>query len=360
MSEKANSFKLGLFVIAAFLLGAVALAVLGAGEFLKTEFLAETCFDSSVQGLDAGSPVKYRGITIGKVKTITGAAKAYRIKSDYVLVIMALDPDTCLRQGQASTKEALEQAVKEGLYVQLALQGLTGSAYLEMDFAQTPKTNTLALPWTPQHLYIPSEPSTITKLGDALGEIMKNLQKINLQGLSQSIQALFSRMNQKLDELDIQAISDQAKSLISEIRDTNQNLSAIIESGKFSELMTDAHRAVSSFGDLVDSSRGPVLSAVNDAKTTAAAAAHLAETLDGSLAPAAETLSKQLATLMESLDRTSRNLETLVWTNSGEIDDIMANLKLATDNLKQMSQDLRRYPSRLIFEKPTETAGENR
>lgn len=163
MSEKANSFKLGLFIITGFLLVVVALAVLGAGDFFKQEFLAETCFDSSVQGLDIGSPVKYRGISIGRVKSIGCAARVYHEKSDYVLVVMALDPDMFPGAWNASMDVALKQAVAEGLYVQLAIQGLTGTAFLEMDYGQIPRQNRLEFPWKPKHLYVPSEPSTITK-----------------------------------------------------------------------------------------------------------------------------------------------------------------------------------------------------
>jgi len=50
MTQKANFFKLGLFVIIAFGLGAAFLIIFGAGQFFKKELLAETCFNESVQG----------------------------------------------------------------------------------------------------------------------------------------------------------------------------------------------------------------------------------------------------------------------------------------------------------------------
>ena len=60
MTRKANFFKLGLFVIIAFVLFAAFLIAFGAGEFMKKELIAETYFDESVQGLDIGSEVGTR------------------------------------------------------------------------------------------------------------------------------------------------------------------------------------------------------------------------------------------------------------------------------------------------------------
>ncbi len=46
----------------------VGLVIFGGGRFFQDEIILETYFDSSVQGLDIGSPFKYRGVTIGEVK----------------------------------------------------------------------------------------------------------------------------------------------------------------------------------------------------------------------------------------------------------------------------------------------------
>src|SRR6185369_17506218 len=66
-----NHWKLGLFVV----LGLVALIAslfwIGAQRFSRDAFDAVAFFDESVQGLDVGSPVKFRGVTVGTVADIT-------------------------------------------------------------------------------------------------------------------------------------------------------------------------------------------------------------------------------------------------------------------------------------------------
>ena len=67
MSSRANHFKLGLFVITGLVAGLAALVFLGANRLVHEPTLIETYLDQSVQGLDVGSKVKYRGVTIGSV-----------------------------------------------------------------------------------------------------------------------------------------------------------------------------------------------------------------------------------------------------------------------------------------------------
>ena len=58
-----NHWKLGLFVLISLFVMIAALFWLGARRFQRTSFPAVTYFDESVQGLDVGSPVKFRGGT---------------------------------------------------------------------------------------------------------------------------------------------------------------------------------------------------------------------------------------------------------------------------------------------------------
>jgi len=70
MSLKANYFKLGLFVIGAIAAGIIVLIIIGSGRWLQKRITIETYFNESVQGLDIGSKLKYRGVAIGEVTRI--------------------------------------------------------------------------------------------------------------------------------------------------------------------------------------------------------------------------------------------------------------------------------------------------
>ena len=98
MSQKANYFKLGIFIIAAAAILVAIILALGAGNIFKQTVTIETYFDESVQGLDVGSPVMVRGVQIGRVKEIGLVSRYYdlgAVESSFdaqqkVLVLMEL------------------------------------------------------------------------------------------------------------------------------------------------------------------------------------------------------------------------------------------------------------------------------
>jgi paraquat-inducible protein B len=70
MSKKINSTRIGAFVIVSFLLLASGIVILGGGNLFTSKDIAIVYFEGSLQGLNVGAPVAYRGITIGEIKEI--------------------------------------------------------------------------------------------------------------------------------------------------------------------------------------------------------------------------------------------------------------------------------------------------
>ena len=58
MTQEANYFKLGMFVIVSFLLCAGFLVALGAGTFMKKEVLVETCFNETCHSVFSTKALK--------------------------------------------------------------------------------------------------------------------------------------------------------------------------------------------------------------------------------------------------------------------------------------------------------------
>ena len=69
MDSRRAGLRVGLFVIAG-LIGALALIFFLSGSLLHPGILYETYFQESVQGIDVGTAVKFRGVTIGQVTDI--------------------------------------------------------------------------------------------------------------------------------------------------------------------------------------------------------------------------------------------------------------------------------------------------
>ncbi len=354
MTQKVNFFKLGLFVIIAFGLGAAFLIVFGAGQFFKKELLAETCFNESVQGLSIGSEVKYKGIKIGSVKSITSAARVYQTKSDYVLVIMSLEDDVSLGQTGDKAKLRIQNAINDGLAIRLSFKGLTGVAYLETDYSLDDPSDKLDISWSPKNIYIPSKKSNMKQFGDALNQILESLASINMNGITLNIETLLKTLNQKANDFDIDNISILAASLLKELKGTNQKINTAIGSAKIKRLLDDAQASFSELRTIVETSKTPLNKAINDFQKAADSTKNMAAGLDTRLSPRIDSLSSNLDRLMKSLAATSGLLEDMVWLNSDKIKLIIENIETTSENLKQMSRDIKRYPGRLLFEKPPE------
>ncbi|MCK5686713.1 MCE family protein [bacterium] len=352
MTQKANYFKLGLFVIIASLLGAVFLIVFGAGQFFKKELLAETCFNESVQGLSIGSEVKYKGIKIGSVKSISSAAQIYKTKSDYVLVVLAIDDKVSLGQTGDSTKNRINKAIQDGLTIQLAFKGLTGAAYLETDYTDKAGESPLNIPWSPENTYIPSRQSSIKQFGESISQILDNLTAINIKGITTNIDTLLTTIDQKINSFDVKHISAMTTSLLEEIKLTNKNLNSTIESDKIKNIINDAKVSFSQLRSIIEDSKKPLKTAIIDFQKTVGNTEKLTAEFEGKLGSNIEGLSSNLDKFMKNLASTSEMLENMVWINSDKIKLIIENFETTSENLKQLSKDIKKYPGRLFFEEP--------
>src|ERR1043166_1762718 len=166
MSLHATHFRLGLFVLAGVLLGVGSIVVRGAGTVLRKKVMAETYLDESVQGLDVGAPVKFRGVHVGQLEKIDFAGLHYlpQGRENRIRLVIAFFPELLGEFGKVDPVGTLQKLINEGLRVRMASAGLTGSAYLELDNLD-PNTHPAAeILWTPENPYLPSVPSTGTRM----------------------------------------------------------------------------------------------------------------------------------------------------------------------------------------------------
>jgi phospholipid/cholesterol/gamma-HCH transport system substrate-binding protein len=174
MASRANYVKIGLFVILG-LVGALGLAVaLGARSGHRDTIAFYTYFNESVQGLDVGAPVTFRGVRTGSVSGIT-------IAPDHRMVEVRTDIDAgAMERLGIWPKEAFRKGLPvppppPDLRAQLGSQGLTGVRFVAIDFFD-PKTNpppTLSFP-VPAH-YVPAATSLSKGLEDSVTKAMETI-----------------------------------------------------------------------------------------------------------------------------------------------------------------------------------------
>src|SRR5438477_6120294 len=242
--EKANYFKLGMFVIVGVAALVVLLLMFGAARWLTSSYTMETYFNESVQGLDIGSKVRYRGVVVGDVRKITFTYTRYELdkppdqRKRYVLVETAVRPE--LVGATILDEERRQQEIARGLRVRLAAQGITGQMYLEADYVDPVANQPLPITWTPDNFYIPSSKSTATQLLSAAEALIDRLDKLNIEGTMGNINKLVTaltsqveqfkagelakRANRVLDGIDnahLDKLGAEATQLVTELRKSN-------------------------------------------------------------------------------------------------------------------------------------------
>ncbi len=353
MSKQPNYFKLGVFVILACVLLAGFLIAFGAGNFFKRELVMETCFHESVQGLDIGSEVKYKGVRIGRVKEITTPTHQYGVSSDYVLVIFTIEENVYAGQNGKSVRKRMEQAIAQGLKAKLSFKGITGVAFLEMDYSAAEK-DPIDITWKPKYLYIPSQKSRMASIGEALTNIMENLGGMKVDGIASNIEKLLTTLNQKAASLDTNEISSQMSTFLQEIRATNTRISEALGSEEMKEVVGDARDSFASMKEILNTVEKSLSSTLEDLSDAADNASRITKNLNEGMLGEPGELSARMSQLMDSLNHTAKMVETIVWTNSDSVEKIVADFSRSAENLNQLINELRYYPGRIFLEKPPE------
>src|ERR1043166_5860308 len=100
MGKKASPFTIGAFVVAAVALAVVGVIVFGSGRFFRRTEKCVIYFKRSVNGLRVGAPVKVKGVEIGAVNRILLRLGSLALQPEDVRipVIIEIDRD---RNGQA-------------------------------------------------------------------------------------------------------------------------------------------------------------------------------------------------------------------------------------------------------------------
>jgi phospholipid/cholesterol/gamma-HCH transport system substrate-binding protein/paraquat-inducible protein B len=341
---KLSYFKIGLFVITATVIGVIGIVVLGVGTILQKKALVETYIDESVQGLDVGSAVKFRGVPVGRVEQISLTSAEYATQRQYVLVRMSITSNIFQFPVNDPRSPELKRELERGFRVRLAPQGLTGVAYLEMDYLEPERNPPLETDWQPVYPYIPSTRSRITQLSEAVERILNNIGDINLSELSDSIEKSLAVMTKLAESADLDKVGAQANALLSEVRETNRQINALVGNPDLKAALADAAVTAGRARELLERAEKPVNQMLADLPQATQSLNQFAKRLDA----VSNDLPETSAQLRQTMQRVSR----LVTAQQRDIEKTVESLRAAAENMKQLTDDSKKYPAQVLFGAP--------
>jgi paraquat-inducible protein B len=190
MAGEKSYARLGLFVVVGLIV--VVATALFFVQRVRSRALIEivTYTTENVSGLDISSPVRFRGVPVGRVADIRLGPRGLFIEISFELFVDRLN---VIGANVKRVREFADLEVFPQLRAQVVGNVVTGEAYLLLDMPENPRPP-ITLPFDPSGAYVPSMPSMAAVVQDRLPALMDRAE-VTLQTLA----AIVDRIPDSLD-----------------------------------------------------------------------------------------------------------------------------------------------------------------
>ncbi len=317
---KVNPKWIGLFVIVGFSALAGLLIIFGGGAFGGKANRYVLFFDQSVNGLNPGATVKFRGVPIGTVERISLRVVGQSPESRAIPVVIALKPRQLERELGVGVdllaKDNIRRAIDNGLAARLNLESfVTGLLFVELDFIGIPgsqryhlSADDVAQEW----LEIPTVGSPFDKLTSDIVALISKVEDIDFVGLFDNINTLVGNAGTALESVDFYVLSQSAVRIM-------DNVSTLMETGAVNRAMVEFAAAASAFA------------------ATAATAESLIEQIQGEgipLGPQLEATLAEAQELMQAWKSFARQTDHFLSGNSDLRSDLDNTMQIWSDTAR--------------------------
>ncbi|MBS9782053.1 MAG: MCE family protein [Gammaproteobacteria bacterium] len=213
-----------------------------------------TYFDSSIKGLEVGSPIMVQGINVGKVKDIqllfdekTGKTHLpilFEIYENRLGVINSVSTE----QATNITKKLIENGLRTRLETASLL---TGTKYIALiqDSGLKNKEKALNIDTVTGYPVLPSVPQSFDEITSGMNNLIAKVNKLPLNDIAKNINGLLSNTNQKISQLELKQTVDSVNRLLKdgqittkEAKKTLDNLNRVV-----TKLSKSAEKTLSGF-----------------------------------------------------------------------------------------------------------------
>ena len=294
MAVEKSYARLGLFLV-------VVLVVVLATAFLfiqrwrsRAVIAMVTYTNENVSGLEVSSPVRFRGVSLGRVSEVRVDPREVIVEIDFEMF-----PDRLNTIG-ISTERVGQIRDLRGMFPNLRASmvsnPVTGEAYLLLDVPENPPTP-MTLAFTPDRPYVPWVPTTLATVQDRLPKILERAE-----AALQTVTEIVSKVPESLDRsnrffTNVERIFQESE-LPALSADSRKFFSAT--SGQIDKIATDLERVIGTDGTLVTfvENANAAIKAADLPTTNQSARAAADQT-----ALAADDLRRTLPAIRDSLDQ---------------------------------------------------------
>ncbi|MEO5712781.1 MAG: MlaD family protein [Luteolibacter sp.] len=238
MSKKASPTVIGIFTLIGIILAGAALVLFGAGRFFKRTHDILLYFDKSANGLQVGSDVRFGGVRIGSVKSISVLVDRKENRKIIPVVVELVEKDLELigtEEGgdmDFSTFEGVNKAVSEGLRGGMKQQSLvTGQLYIEFDIVPNTPGFVYQSKGRPPYPVVPTVGTEIDELVSGIADGLKKFNALDLDGVMAELRNVLVGAKNQIAALNLKEINDNVIDITKDVHKitSNEKLSKAVE-----------------------------------------------------------------------------------------------------------------------------------
>jgi len=335
MSKKASSTLIGLFTLIGLIIAGSAIVMLGAGKYFEKSHKILLYFDKSVNGLAVGSDVRFGGVRIGRVSSISVIIDTKDNRKIIPVIVELTEKELTNIAGGGegkldfSSKKGVELAVKQGLRAGMKQQSLvTGQLYVEFDIV--PDEEGFVYQSKDDDLY-PVIPTIATEMDELIAGISDGLKKINeldLGGLITEMRDVLENLNTKISDVDLTEINDNMTEITRDVRKITGDEKLATSLANLDAALVEIRNLSSKANKNID----PILAEI-------------------------KTLTESTRESMKKMEASAEQLSKVTDPRSPlllDFQNMLHDAETSTRQLRELTNDLKRNPSSLLRGKEKE------
>lgn len=329
MSKKASPTLIGFFTLIGLLIAGAAVVLFGAGKYFETTYPVLLYFDKSAYGLQVGSDVRFGGVRIGSVRSISVLVDREENRKIIPVVVDLGEKNLRLISTNAgggidfSSHEGVKKAASEGLRAGMKQQSLvTGQLYIEFDISPDSPGFTYGSTDDSEYPVVPTIGTEIDELIAGIADGLAKFNALDLEGMMNDLHSVITTARDQIAGLNTPEISDNLIAITEDIRIVTGEDKLVSAVDNFDAALIQIRELTTKLNDGIE----PLMADISG----------VIERTDASLA---------------RLEEATREISQISNPRSPvllQMQDVLRETERASQALKELSNDLKRNPGAIL------------
>ncbi len=226
MNNQVNPTLIGTFIIGAIGLTVAGVLLFGSGKLFRDIAACVMYFEGDVQGLNVGAAVKFRGVKIGEVTSISTRLdrKTLEVRIPVYVDLIDLDENLYGHAAEGESGDPVQVLIERGLRAQLQAESLvTGQQFVQLDFyPDAPPFKGPPVDQASGRREIPTVPTILQKAQTGLKQVLEKLEKLPLEKMLEAFQGALTGADALLNSPELKRVPRELTRALQAVREVTE------------------------------------------------------------------------------------------------------------------------------------------